>query len=419
VLALNQKKSIIKVLLLVLTFSMVFSFINTASAPPEDINLNQPQTSQDDATTSDESQNTQNNTDVALDESQTTPQDNTSAIDESQTAAEDDTNITPSDIIIAQAEPGLHGEIIELTPVGAPYNELGPIRFRCTVNNTGTDTIYSWLGSRLRLRIYDPDGNLLDSVTYTVPTLTSEQSYTFTWDTTNEDFPEISDGYTITATWVYYWGLTTLDTESTTFYSVPSPWLIVVMSGFLMAIAVLARKKRWWLSFYLAGAVALVALLISFFLLTGYDTYIMGIEAGNIAYIASALGIPSNFIPPNAFIFPDPTGWSIFGIGFECSSLIEISVLVGLLLLYPGYSFKRKMKYAGIGIVATYGANLIRMLSIILIVNVFGKSTLYFAHAFIGKIIFFAFVIVLYWYLLTRPTLNIVRSNIKAGKFEF
>lgn len=145
----------------------------------------------------------------------------------------------------------------------------------------------------------------------------------------------------------------------------------------------------------------------------------MGIEASNIAYIASVLGIPSNFPPPTAFIFPDPTGWSIFGIGFECSSIIEISVLVGLLLLYPGYNFKRKMKYAGIGILATYGANLIRMLSIIYIVNIFGKSTLYFAHAFIGKIIFFAFVIVLYWYLLTRPTLGIVRDNIKSGKFEF
>ena len=66
----------------------------------------------------------------------------------------------------------------------------------------------------------------------------------------------------------------------------------------------------------------------------------------------------------------------------------------------------------------TYGANLIRMMSIVYLVNIFGKPALYVAHAFVGKIIFFIFIIVLYWYLLTRPTLSIVRDNIKGGKFE-
>ncbi len=309
-----------------------------------------------------------------------------------------------------------HGSITELTPVGAPYETQGPIQFICTNHMSGGGEYIR--PSQCTLTI--TRGSYSKSVTYNVPRLDNQnRDYTYTWNTDNEDFP--SEGtYTITAHWTYRtsWGRTGHVTRVTTFYSVPSPWFIVAIAGFLMAIAALARKKRWWLTFYAAGAIAVVSFIISFLILTGYDNYLMGIEALNIAYIASFLGIPSNFLPPNAFIFPDPTGWSIFGIGFECSSIIEISVLAGLLLLYPGYSWSRKFKFAFIGIAITYVANLIRMLSIVYIVNIFGKTSLYFAHAIVGKLIFFAFVVVLYWYLLTRPTLGIVRDKIKSGKFE-
>jgi exosortase family protein XrtG len=196
-------------------------------------------------------------------------------------------------------------------------------------------------------------------------------------------------------------------------------WLIVILAGFLMSIAAIAHRKRWWLSFYLTGAVSFMSFMIAFFMISGLDVKIMGIEAQNIATLSTAIGIPATFLPPNAFLFEDPTGWTIFGIGFECSSIIEISVLIGLLLLYPGYGWKRKTKYAIIGTIATYCANLIRMMSIVYIVNIFGKSYLYFAHAIVGKLIFFLFIIILYWYLLTRPTIGIIRDNIKGGKFEY
>lgn len=201
--------------------------------------------------------------------------------------------------------------------------------------------------------------------------------------------------------------------------AVLSPWFtMMIIAGLLMFTAYLTRKKRWWLSFYLSSSITVFLTIISFFLITGYDTSVMAVEAKSIAYVSNILGIPTSFLPPNAFIFPDPTGWSVFGIGFECSSIIEISVLISLLMFYPGYSWKRKVRYMLIGATATYAANIIRMMSIIYIVNIFGKSWVYVAHAIIGKLIFFAFVVILYWYLLTKPTLEIVRNNIKSGKFE-
>ncbi len=90
---------------------------------------------------------------------------------------------------------------------------------------------------------------------------------------------------------------------------------------------------------------------------------------------------------------------------------------MALLLFYPSYSWKTKLKYASIGAVATYLANIIRILSIVAIVAVFGKTSVYLAHAVIGKLIFFVLIIILYWYLLTKPTMSKVRENIKSGKF--
>jgi exosortase family protein len=194
--------------------------------------------------------------------------------------------------------------------------------------------------------------------------------------------------------------------------------MTLIFSGALFFISVIAHRKRWWLTFYLTASVAFMAAMIAFSILTGLDTVIMSTEAQTIAGTATFLGMKSVYLPPNAFIFRDPTGWSIFGIGFECSSLIEISVLIALLIFYPGYSRESKIRYAFIGATMTYMANLIRMLLIIYIVSVFGKSTIYLAHAIIGKLVFFLFVILLYWYLLTRPTVDMVRDMIKAGKFE-
>lgn len=256
--------------------------------------------------------------------------------------------------------------------------------------------------------------------------LENNQSYTDLWSLTNTEF--LKNGQcTLKADLRQgngdFGSGDLLDSKTTTLYSISSPesivtapsiWSMVAIALFLILFTTVSRIKRWWLSFYLTGSLALLLLLISFFILTGYDIYLMGIEAKNMAYVASSLGITSNYIPPNAFIFPDPSGWSIFGIGFESSSIIEISVLIGLLSFYPGYKLRKKLKYIILGILVIYFANIVRMMSIVYIINIFGQSYVYLANAIIGKMIFFVFIVILFWYLLTKPTLKIVRDNIKS-----
>lgn len=324
-------------------------------------------------------------------------------------------------MIISPAFAGAYtGTINSLYPDKASYPNPGEtITITCTGTYTNGPGSKPLSGSQIVYEITDGTGTVISTTTHTLGSLEQGQSFSDSWVTSNTNFP--TEGtYTITATWydgsVHNSGHQ-IASSSTTFTSIPSPWIIVAIAGIMMAIAGFARKKRWWLTSYLVGSIAVVASIMSFFVLTGYDNYIMGIEAQSMAFVATILGMPAQFLAPNAFLFPDPTGWSIFAIGLECSSIIEISVFVALLLFYPSYNWKTKFKYATIGVVGTYIANIIRILSIVAIVAVFGKTSVYLAHAIIGKLIFFVLIIILYWYLLTKPTMGTVRENIKSGKF--
>lgn len=289
---------------------------------------------------------------------------------------------------------------------------------------TVASTFYSLSGvtnSHIDYSLIDDSTGQVYTTHYTSVTgISGNSTYTDSWSISNTGFPT-SGQYTLKVEWRQgtgeYGSGEIIDSKTTTFYSVPSAWFIVGIVAFLIAVAYVTRMRRWWLSFYLTGSLSVLLLIVAFFSLTGLDNYLMGIEAQNMAVVGTAFGLPTSYLSPNAFIFPDPSGWVVFGIGFECSSLIELSVLVGLLFFYPGYSIARKATYILFGIVFIYIANIIRMLTVSYVVHIFGDQYVYIAHTFIGKLLFFTCVVILFWYLLTKPTLKIVETNIKRGKF--
>ena len=104
-------------------------------------------------------------------------------------------------------------------------------------------------------------------------------------------------------------------------------------------------------------------------------------------------------------IFQD-IGWTVLQVGIESSGLLEISVLVSLLFFYPGWSLTRRAFLIGIGSIAMWCANIIRMLVIVVMLNQFGKEALVLAHMYIGKAVFFVLVIAIFWLIITRTTLK-------------
>ena len=97
----------------------------------------------------------------------------------------------------------------------------------------------------------------------------------------------------------------------------------------------------------------------------------------------------------------------------ESSGLLETGVISGMLMFYPGWSLRRRLTFTILAILATYAANIIRLMVIVIVIHYGGKDTLLVSHTILGRAVFFVGVILIYWYLLSRPTLRTI-----AGKLD-
>jgi exosortase/archaeosortase family protein len=67
-------------------------------------------------------------------------------------------------------------------------------------------------------------------------------------------------------------------------------------------------------------------------------------------------------------------------------------------------------------VLATLALNLVRLGIIALMVTTLGKPAVPWAHAVVGRLVFFAGILFLYWRLLTLPTLSIVRRELEVTR---
>ena len=68
-----------------------------------------------------------------------------------------------------------------------------------------------------------------------------------------------------------------------------------------------------------------------------------------------------------------------------------------------------------VGTVWIIAANIIRLFSICLIINQFGNESYYTAHTIVGRLIFYALSIILYFYVFTRAQIRRQR----VGEFGY
>jgi exosortase family protein XrtG len=167
-------------------------------------------------------------------------------------------------------------------------------------------------------------------------------------------------------------------------------------------------KRRIWLLYYLVGAFGFTLIVVGAALNLGVERHVERVVMVTLQLLLSPFDVRIRMFSDNALLVPDPTGWSILTVNIECSALIETSVVTGLIFFYPGFSRVRKISSAIVGGIATYLSNILRLVLIVFLVYIFGKSITFLAHAYIGRFFFFATVVVIYWYLFTRPTLSVI-----------
>lgn len=186
--------------------------------------------------------------------------------------------------------------------------------------------------------------------------------------------------------------------------------------GFIYLLGlVLLRRQRQGLIGYLWGSFGLAGLLVLLAQHGEWNIAVGELQAGVVAIVAGWLGVVLTFIEPASLAIPDPTGWSVLRIGIECSTLIEASVFTGLILFYPRFSPQERSLRWIVGVGATFLVNFIRLGVIIAIVMTLGKPAVPWAHAVVARLVFFVGIVIVYWHMLTLPTLKVIRRDIEVS----
>ncbi|MDD6194112.1 MAG: exosortase family protein XrtG [Lachnospiraceae bacterium] len=138
-----------------------------------------------------------------------------------------------------------------------------------------------------------------------------------------------------------------------------------------------------------------------------------------VAALAGLFGeLTDTFVPyfKYGILFVESTkGALTLQIDFECSGIIEIMAFLSLLVFYRVYSIWERVVVGVAGTLYIMIANALRIIVICEMIHYMGTDVYYMAHTIVGRIVFYALSIVLYFYVFTKP--QIIRM--KIGKFNY
>jgi exosortase family protein XrtG len=192
------------------------------------------------------------------------------------------------------------------------------------------------------------------------------------------------------------------------------PLMALALAIYIIGLLAL-RRRRYSLLGYLWGAFGLAALLITAGWVGGWNEPLGAVQANLLATLWSRFGLGVTTLEGAELVVPDTTGWSVLAIGIECSTLIELSVFAGLLLFYPRFPAAERLQRLVGGLAATLLINLLRLSVIIGMVAALGKPAVPWAHAVVGRLVFFVGIVFVYWRMLTLPTVRFVRRDLEVS----
>lgn len=102
-------------------------------------------------------------------------------------------------------------------------------------------------------------------------------------------------------------------------------------------------------------------------------------------------------------------------IDYECSGIIEMMAYVSMLAFFRVYDWTQRIILSVLGCMMIFFANIIRLFVIGTTIYYFGNDAYYIAHTIVGRIIFYALSVILYYYIFTKS--QIVKQ--KIGGFHY
>ncbi len=181
-----------------------------------------------------------------------------------------------------------------------------------------------------------------------------------------------------------------------------------------LAGLLLLRRQRHGLLGYVWSAFGFAAILVLAGQLGDWNRPLGNLQASILMGLGSVFGLGIGTLESTSLVIPDPSGWSVLQIGIECSTLIEASVFAGLMLFYPRFPTDERLLRLTAGLGATFLINLARLSVIIGMVMILGKPAVPWAHTIVGRLVFFLGIVIVYWRMLTLPTLRLIRRDLEV-----
>lgn len=102
----------------------------------------------------------------------------------------------------------------------------------------------------------------------------------------------------------------------------------------------------------------------------------------------------------------NPTAPVTMSIDYECSGIIETVAFLSMVIFLPMYNKFERVFFSILGTLWIYVANVIRLVSVIVIVHFGGGNLFFLAHSIVGRLIFYVLVIMLYYEIFTFSQLS-------------
>lgn len=193
-------------------------------------------------------------------------------------------------------------------------------------------------------------------------------------------------------------------------------YLVLAAIPIYLFLIIFFRKHREWLLYYVLGAFGFTLIVTLLVRYLEVENILVAIEVFHTNLVSQFINIPAQALSAGRLRLPMVHGMTILGIGIECSAVLEMSALVGLIAFYPAFSLYRKIMKIIAGLAITYVINIIRMIIIVAMTYHLGNNYVFIAHAIVGRLFFFVCIIVLYWYLITEPTIKGIGSFLSQGQ---
>ncbi len=192
--------------------------------------------------------------------------------------------------------------------------------------------------------------------------------------------------------------------------------LIILLAIFVIWIYSLTVFKRRKLEFFYFLVGSIGTFLFSFLVLRKPLTEILAtVTCFLTGILGNILGFFKAYTSYSILFVENADGPISLYVDFECSGVIEMLVFISLIFFFAVYNLKEKILISLAGIVWIMAANIIRLFSICVIINQLGNESYYMAHTIVGRLIFYALSIILYFYVFTRAQIRKQR----VGEFGY